>query len=368
MTKAVVCDEVGARLRVDDLQLGAPKSGEVRISVAASAVCHSDLLVHDGTLRSPFPMVLGHEAVGTVMELGEGVTGMAVGDHVVVSTMPQCGECEACRNDERHLCQRVAGPMAEGSLPDGTFRWSREDGTPVRQQAGVGAFAAEIVISALSAVPISPEIPFRSAAMAGCRLITGMGAALNTADIQRGDTVAVIGCGGVGLSVIQAARIAGASEIIAIDLRPDKLELARSVGATTTLAGDVDGLVRTIRGSTARRGVDIAFDIVGVAATFDQALSITRRGGQVILVGVPAPDVVYEIRGYAGILAASKTIKGAWLGWSNVARDIPRFLSYYQSGELQLDELVTAYPVEQINEAFAAVRGGAVACAVIEYA
>jgi NDMA-dependent alcohol dehydrogenase len=367
MPKAAVCVGLNEPLEIQDLDLEPPRAGEVKVRMGASGVCHSDLSIQNGTLMGSFPMVLGHEGAGEIVEIGEGVAGLEVGDHVVVSWVPQCGECYFCEHGQAYLCEAGAMAMATGGLIDGTTRFSR-NGEPVKQMACSGTFSELAVIPAIGAVKIPPEIPFDIAALIGCGVLTGVGAALNTADIAEGDTVAVLGCGGVGLNVIQGAKIAGASEIIAIDMLPTKLDMAKDFGATTLVNASEGDPVSKVMDMTARRGVDVAFEVIGLKPTIEQTIMMTRRGGQAVLVGVPRMEVMLELPAFFGVVLMAKTIKGCWYGSSNVQRDVPRLLEYYTSGRLKLDELISRrIAVGDVNEAFEAMEAGEVARSVINY-
>jgi NDMA-dependent alcohol dehydrogenase len=367
MPKAAVCVGLNEPLEIQELDLEPPRAGEVMVRMGASGVCHSDLSIQNGTLMGAFPIVLGHEGAGEVVGIGEGVHGVSVGDHIVVSWVPQCGECYFCRHGQAYLCEAGAMAMATGGLLDGTTRFSR-DGEPVKQMACSGTFSELAVIPAIGAVTIPKDIPFDIAALIGCGVLTGAGAALNTADIHEGDTVAVIGCGGVGLNVIQGARIAGAAEIIAIDILANKLDMAKEFGATAVIdAGDGDP-VTDVMDMTGGRGVDVGFEVIGLKETIEQTLMMTRRGGEAILVGVPRMDVMLELPAFFGVVLMSKTIKGCWYGSSNVQRDVPRLLEYYKSGELKLDQLISRrIGVHDVNDAFSAMEAGEVARSVIKY-
>lgn len=368
MTRAAVCRGVGRGVEIEELRLSPPQQGELRVRVGAAAVCHSDLLITEGVLRGVFPMVLGHEGAGVVTEVGEDVTDFAVGDHVVATPLPQCGECWHCARGEQFLCERVAGSNLKGGMIDGSTRWVSSAGEAVHQLSGVGAFADELVMPALSAVRMDDDIPFQSAAMVGCRVLTGMGAALNTADITPGDTVVVIGCGGVGLSLIQGARIAGAKVIIAVDLLPTRLQYAKLVGATHTLHGNDDDLRDQVVAITGKRRADVVFDVVGAKATMDQALRLVRRGGEIVVVGVASNTVRFEVPAFNGLLVGSLTVKGSWLGGSHFRPDTTRALEYYRSGDLVLDDLTNdTFTLEDIGDAFAAGEQGTVATAVITF-
>jgi S-(hydroxymethyl)glutathione dehydrogenase/alcohol dehydrogenase len=367
MIKAAVFTGVDTPLEVrDDVELAAPGPGEVRVKIGASGVCHSDLSVQNGTIPMPMPMVLGHEGAGTVMEVGEGVTDVAPGDHVVLSFVPNCQNCYFCNRGQGYLCEKAA--MATmGGLLDGTTRLTSK-GAPLHQMAMLGTFGEEAIVPEVSMVKIDPSIPLRVAALIGCGVLTGVGAALNTASIREGDTVAVIGCGGVGLNVIQGAKIAGAGEIVAVDTFDSKLEMARKFGATQTVkVGEADpaSVISSVSGG---RLADVTFEVIGLKDTIMQALSLTRNGGECILVGVPRLDAILEIPAAFEFLYLNKTIKGCWYGSSNVHDDVPKLLGLYQEGKLKLDELISReIEVDGVNDAFDAMQSGEVARSVITY-
>lgn len=364
MTKAAVHVGLEQPLEIrDDIQVEGPKAGELKVRIAASGVCHSDLSVQNGTIPLPPPIVLGHEGAGVVEEVGDGVTGFAPGDHVVLTFVPQCQECYFCRRGQGYMCEKAA-MLNMGGMLDGTKRLS-SGGQPLSQMAGCGTFSSESIVPAISAVKIDKDIPLTSAALIGCGVQTGVGAALNTASIQKGDTVAVIGCGGVGLNVIQGARIAGAERIIAIDMVESKLQMAKEFGATDFVnAGDGDP-VGQVSGLTGR-GVDAAFEVIGLGPTIEQAINMTRPGGETILVGVPRMDVMLNLNAAFTFLYTAKTIKGCWYGSTNANEDVPKLLELYKSGELKLDELISReITVDQVNEAFDAMKTGEVARSVI---
>ena len=269
----------------DDVEIAPPGPGEVRIKVMASGVCHSDLSVQNGTIPLPTPIVLGHEGSGIVEEIGEGVTRLAVGDHVVLSFVPMCGQCYTCSRGEGFLCENN-GASATGGLLDGTTRLTSQ-GAPLFQMAMLGTFGEHAVVPAISCVKIPDDVPLKVAALIGCGVLTGVGAALNTADIREGDTVAVIGAGGVGLNVIQGARIAGAGEIIAIDMFESKLAMAEEFGATKVVKADEGDPVGEVM-ATNGRGADVAFEVIGLGPTMEQAVNMTRMGGQAVGSGIGA--------------------------------------------------------------------------------
>ncbi|MGI8662492.1 MAG: Zn-dependent alcohol dehydrogenase [Acidimicrobiales bacterium] len=367
MPRAAVCTGLNKPLEVLELDLAAPKANEIEVRMAASGVCHSDLSVQNGTLYGAFPLVLGHEGAGIVAAVGPGVRDFAVDDHVVLSWVPQCGECFFCSKGQGYLCEVGMLGMATGGLLDGTPRFSH-DGHPVMQMACTGTFSERVVVPAIGAVKIEPDIPLEVAALVGCGVLTGAGAALNTADIVEGDSVAVVGCGGVGLNTIQGAAIAGATTIIAVDMFPNKLELAARLGATHLVNAAEGDPVAAVLELTEGRGVDVAFEVIGLKATIDQTIAMARRGGQAVLVGVPRMEVMLETAAFFNVVLAAKTIKGCWYGSANVQREVPRLLGYYKDGRLKLDELISRrIGLDEVNDAFRAIEAGEVARTVIDY-
>jgi S-(hydroxymethyl)glutathione dehydrogenase / alcohol dehydrogenase len=367
MVNAAVLAAVGQPLEIrHDIEVESPHAGEVLVRMAASGVCHSDLSMQNGTLLTPTPIVLGHEGAGVIEAVGEGVTDLAPGDHVVISWVPQCGSCFYCDRGQPEICEG-ASPSVMGYLLDGTTRF-RSQGQALHQMGAAGTFSECSVIPAVSAIKIPADIDLKVAALIGCGVLTGVGAALNTAEISPGDTVAVVGCGGVGLNVIQGAAIAGAAEIIAVDIHPAKLELARTFGATAVVDASRRDPVSGVMDLTAQRGADVAFEVIGLQQTIDQTISMTRRGGQAVLVGVASMDATVNVPAFFGVVLAEKTIRGCWYGGSDVRRDVARILDFYRDGQLNLDGLISqTIALEQVNEAFDALKAGAVARTVIMY-
>lgn len=368
MARAAVLTGVDQPLTLrDDVAVEPPRAGEIRVRVAACGVCRSDLSVQDGTIPIPTPAVLGHEASAVVEEVGEGVGDLVAGDHVVVSWVPQCGSCFYCGRGQPHLCQAADAVLLGGGLLDGSPRL-RLDEAPLFQMCGTGAFSEETVIPACSAVKVPDDLPFDVAALLGCAVLTGVGAALNTATVTPGDAVAVIGCGGVGLNVVQGARLAGAEVVVAVDVNPGKLAAATAFGATHPVdAGAVDPAT-AVRDLTGQRGADVVFEALGLGATIDQAVAMSRRGGQVILVGIPRLDVMLTLPAMLGVVLQERTIKGCWYGSSDIRRDVPRLVDHYRAGRLRLDELVSRrIDLSEVNGALAAMRAGDVVRSVIVY-
>jgi Zn-dependent alcohol dehydrogenase len=265
------------------------------------------------------------------------------------------------------MCDVAVRASRGSAMLDGTTR-ATSQGEELKQMAFSGTFAELTVVPAISVIKIPDDFPLPLAALLGCGVLTGVGAALNTADIAPGDAVAVIGCGGVGLNVIQGARIAGAGRIIAVDRQPAKLELARQFGATDTLDASEADTVRAVRGLTDGRGADVSFEVIGLGPTIEQAVKMTRRGGQVVLVGVPSRDVFLDIEVFADVLLQERKILGCWYGSSDPQRDVPRLIERYRDGTLMLDELVSrTIHLDEVNDAFAAMERGEVARSVIDY-
>ena len=348
----------------DDVELAAPQKGEVRVRIAASGVCHSDVSCQNGTIPMMPPAVLGHEGAGIVEEVGEGVTRVQPGDHVVLTFVPQCRECFYCKRDQGYACDEYS-KVGGGGLLDGTRRLTRGT-TQLGQMSFLGTFAEAAVVPEICLVKIDKDIPLKAAALIGCGVQTGVGAALNTANIRKGDAVAVIGCGGVGLNVIQGARIAGADKIIAVDLMQSKLDMAKEFGATDFVNAGEGNAIAEVQRLTNERGADVVFEVIGLGPTIDQAINMTRKAGECVLVGVPRLDVMMNLNAAFTFLYGVKTIKGCWYGSTNADKDVPKLLDLYKKGELKLDELISReIKLEDVNEAFDAMQAGEVARSVI---
>jgi S-(hydroxymethyl)glutathione dehydrogenase/alcohol dehydrogenase len=367
MSKAAVHVGLDQPLEIrDDIEVAAPKAGELKVRIAASGVCHSDLSVQNGTIPLPPPIVLGHEGAGVVEEVGEGVTGFEVGDHVVLTFVPECGECFFCQRDQGFMCEKSSA-LNMGGMLDGTKRLT-SGGNPLSVMAGCGTFSEVTVVPSISAVKIDKDVPLKIAALLGCGVQTGVGAAMNTASIRKGDTVAVVGCGGVGLNVIQGARIAGAEKIIAVDMIESKLQMAKEFGATDFVNAGEGNPVAAVQKLSGEKGVDVAFEVIGLGPTIEQAMQMTRPGGETILVGVPRMDVMLNINPAFSFIYTAKTVKGCWYGSSNVHREVPKLLELYKAGELKLDELISReIGLDDVNSAFDAMKSGEVARSVIVY-
>jgi S-(hydroxymethyl)glutathione dehydrogenase/alcohol dehydrogenase len=358
--KAVVVHELN-RFAVENVELAPPKAGEVKVKMVAAGVCHSDLSAINGTIPQPLPLVLGHEGAGVVVEVGEGVLNCKPGDHVVMSFVPNCGKCFHCVRGEAFLCR--ATPKG-GMMADGTSRLRLGD-QPLAVFCALGNMAEYVVCPSISVVPVAKDVPLQVAALIGCGVTTGVGAAINTAKVKPGSTVAVFGCGGVGIAAIQGARIAGAARIFAVDLSPEKLELAKRFGATDLIHADEAG--KAILDQTKGIGVDYAFEAIGKAAVVEAAVAVTRRGGTTVAVGVG--KVSEQITLNALIFPLSgKTLCGCMFGSANPLHDFPKLLDLYRAGKLDLEGMVTKrYTIDQAPQAFEDLEKGLNARGVITF-
>jgi len=363
--RAVVCRELNKPVVVEPITVDAPQRGEVSVKLAACGVCHSDLSATNGTIPMQPPLILGHEAAGEVVEVGEGVSGFAVGDHVVSSFIYMCGKCRFCSMGRPVLCLEQG--KAFTTLPDGTLRTKDAAGKPLSVFSGCGVMSEYATMHVDNLVKIDPKIPLDRAALVGCAVTTGVGAVFNTARVERGSTVAVFGCGGVGLNVIQGAAIAGAERIVAIDTMPEKLEMAKTFGATETLlAQKGEDLVKPLKKMTAG-GPDYAFECVGSGELAGTAYRAIRRGGLAVVVGVAKPGDSTSIRTMS-LPFEEKTITGSYFGSCVPRIDFPRMLQLYMAGRLKLDELITRrYKIDEAPQAFADLASGKNARGVIVF-
>ncbi|GIF38504.1 alcohol dehydrogenase catalytic domain-containing protein [Actinoplanes xinjiangensis] len=339
----------------DDVTVLGPGPGEVRLRVRAAGVCHSDLSALRGALPQPVPAVLGHEAAGDVIEVGDGVDDLAPGDRVAVNWLPACGVCTHCRRGEDHLC--MTHVMAGYVIP----RFAAGD-LQIFGMAGCGSFAEEMVVPRAGAVKIDDDVPYEVAALVGCGVTTGVGAVINTARVRPGDSVVVIGCGGVGIAAIQGARLAGAAHIMAVDTVPARHEAARRFGATHTATPDELG---DLQAEVMPEGFDHAFDVVAVPQTLRTAWSATRRGGQVVVVGAGRAEDTVEFSPFE-LLFEGKTIIGSLYGSADPHRDFPRLLALWRAGRLDIDGMISRrLRLDQAGDALAALGSGDVIRQVI---
>jgi Zn-dependent alcohol dehydrogenase len=339
------------------VELAPPRAGEVLVRLYAGGVCHSDLNAIDGTAPTRCPAVLGHEGAGVVEAIGEGVE-LAPGTRVVLSWLPACGACEECLRGLPHLCARTWEAMATGGLLDGTPRLSR-DGEPVYHYSFLSAFAERAVVPAACAIPIPDDVPLSVAALVGCAITTGTGAVWRTAGVRPGERVAVLGCGGVGLSAVLGAVAAGADPIVAVDVAPEKLEAALRLGATDAVpwVGSAEETAEQIR-AVCNGGVDYAFEATGRTEAAQAAFLATRARGAAVLIGIPRADAVLSLPALS-IPRMERRVLGSIYGSARPERDFPALLRLYQRGRLPLDKLISArLPLEGIDDAFALMREG----------
>jgi S-(hydroxymethyl)glutathione dehydrogenase / alcohol dehydrogenase len=360
--RAAVLYEYGAPLVVEEVELEPPREGEVLVRLAASGVCRSDLHTIEGVHPWVLPVVMGHEGAGVVEEVGPGVTHVAPGDHVVLSWLPYCGRCRFCAAGRANLCEDLGWSLG-GTMMDGTTRFHR-DGVRIHHY-NTSSFAERTVVPAQTAIPVDRSLPLEELALMGCAVMTGVGAVLNTARARPGESVVVVGCGGVGLSAVQGAAVAGTRPIVAVDAVATKLELARELGAThgvDSSQGDAAARVREILGG----GADHVVEAVGRPETIELALELVGRGGQAVLVGLAPPEARIAFDPLT-MAFEERAIRGSWYGGCRPAADFPMLVDLYRAGRLRLDALVTTCPLEGVNDAFEAMRRGEVARSVIVF-
>ena len=341
----------------DDVEIEAPRAGEVLVRVAHCGVCHSDLSLVNGTYPFMAPTVLGHEAAGIVEEIGPGITTLAPGDKVVLSPIPVCNNCYWCARGEYGCCVNAAS-ISTGTFVDGHTPLSRQ-GLPVLRGVGLGGFAEYVITTETGAIKVDPDTPLDVACVIGCAVQTGVGAVLNTARVPEGATVLVGGAGGIGISIVQGAQIAGATKIIVSDPVAERRERARQFGATDVVDPTSDDLLGAVHALTGGIGVDFAFDAVGAGAVIESCIWATRNGGTTVLVGAGGMDQTVTLAPPVLITLTERKLMGCLLGGSNGRRDIPRLLALWRAGRLDLEGMITARrPLAEINEAMADMTAG----------
>ena len=342
-------------LVVEELELDEPHAGELLVRVAAAGLCHSDLSVINGARPRPVPMALGHEAAGVVERVGAGVTDVAEGDHVVLTFVPSCGQCDRCSSGNPAMCRPAAAANGAGRLLSGGQRFARADGTPVFQHLGVSAFSEHTIVARGSAVVVDKDIPLDTAVLVGCGVLTGAGAVLNTGGVRPGDSVAVIGLGGVGLSAIMGAALANATPLIAVDPVAAKRDLAMELGATAAFAPDeAEQGIKDLTGG----GADFVIECVGIPAVMEQAYRCTGPAGTTIYVGLPHPSKQLSVAALS-VIAEGRTIQGSYMGSAAPQRDVPRLLKLWRAGRLPLEKLrAGTLELNSVNEAMDTLHGG----------
>jgi S-(hydroxymethyl)glutathione dehydrogenase/alcohol dehydrogenase len=358
--RAAICEAVDKPLSVEDVIRGEPGPRDVVVRVVASGVCHSDLSVLDGTIPLRKPAILGHEGAGVVDWVGSEVSGIAAGDRVIGTFIPACGACHFCLHDQSHLC-------AQNMAISKSKRGARADGTVLQPMSGLGTFAESMVCDQMSLVRVETDLPDEQLALLGCGVTTGVGAALNTAKVWPGASVAVIGCGGVGQSIVQGARIAGAARIVAIDPVALKRQTALQLGATDAIDPTGDDPVAQVKELTGGLGVDFAFEAIGNPATVRQAFDMASNGGACVVVGVSRSDIELSFPASAFVFK-EKRVLGSMFGSAQVRRDFLRFIRLVESGRLEVDDMVSRrIGLDDVNDAFEAMRTGDVIRSVIVF-
>ncbi|MEM7255148.1 MAG: Zn-dependent alcohol dehydrogenase [Pseudomonadota bacterium] len=361
--KAAVLYEPNKPLVVEEVELDEPQAGEVLVKMAAAGVCHSDYHIMKGEWGSPMPVVLGHEGAGIVERVGPGVTRLSPGQHVILNFRANCGACHYCTVGRPVLCDGIETPRT--SMFDGTNRLHK-NGTPIHHMARTACFAEYTVVPESGAVPVRSDMPLDKACLVGCAVMTGVGAVTNTARVEPGSSVAVIGCGGVGLNCVQGAVLAGAQQIVAVDMLDNKLEYAKEFGATHTVnAGNGDAVARVLE--LTGGGVDYAFEAIGNSHTISQAYDMCRLGGSAIIVGM-APENDEVTLNALSFPRTERSIIGSWYGGARPWVDLPRMAELYLNGKLKIDPLISrTYSLDEINVAYDALAAGEVARSVIVF-
>lgn len=355
--KAVVARSKGAPVTVENIVVPDPGPGEAVVAVQACGVCHTDLHYREGGINDEFPFLLGHEAAGVVESVGEGVTEVAPGDFVVLNWRAVCGDCRACRRGRPQYCFATFNAEQKMTL---------EDGTELSPALGIGAFAEKTLVAAGQCTKVDPEADPAAVGLLGCGVMAGIGAAINTGNVGRGDSVAVIGCGGVGIAAVAGARLAGAAKIIAIDLDPRKLEQAVALGATHTIDASKDDVVTKVQELTDTFGADVVIEAVGRPETWEQAFYARDLAGTVVLVGVPTPDMKVPELPLIDVFGRGGSLKSSWYGDCLPSRDFPMLVDLYRQGRLDLDAFVTErIGIDDVEAAFDKMHGGDVLRSVV---
>ncbi|MEV2277064.1 S-(hydroxymethyl)mycothiol dehydrogenase [Nocardiopsis sp. NPDC049922] len=354
--RGVVARSQGSPVELTTVLVPDPGPGEAVVAVRTCGVCHTDLHYREGGISDDFPFLLGHEAAGVVESVGADVTTVAPGDHVVLNWRAVCGDCRACRRGRPQYCFATRNATRAMTL---------EDGTPLSPALGIGAFAERTLVAAGQCTPVDPDASPAAVGLLGCGVMAGIGAAVNTGGVERGDSVAVIGCGGVGCAAVAGARLAGAARIIAVDLDDRKLDRARGLGATHTVNARDDDPVTAVRGLTGGFGADVVIEAVGTPQTYEQAFYARDLAGTVVLVGVPTPEMRLELP-LLDVFARGGALKSSWYGDCLPSRDFPVLVDLYRQGRLDLDAFVSEeIGLEDVEEAFARMRRGEVLRSVV---
>lgn len=366
-TRAAIAYKAGAPLEIDTIDLEGPKAGEVLIENMATGVCHTDAFTMSGDdPEGEFPVVLGHEGAGIVREIGEGVTSVAVGDHIIPLYTPECRECDFCLNPKTNLCQSIRSTQGRGLMPDGTSRFSL-NGEPILHYMGTSTFSNFCVLPEIAVAKVRKDAPFEKICYIGCGVTTGIGAVVFDAKVEPGSTVAVFGLGGIGLNVIQGAKMVGASKIIGIDINPSKVELAKKFGMTDFInPKETPNVVEAICDLTGG-GVDYSFECIGNVDVMRQALECTHKGwGESLIIGVAGAGKEISTRPFQ--LVTGRVWRGSAFGGARGRTDVPKIVDWYMDGKINIDDLIThTMPLEEINTAFDLMHEGKSIRSVVVY-
>ncbi|MHA7263514.1 S-(hydroxymethyl)mycothiol dehydrogenase [Arthrobacter sp. TMN-37] len=357
--KAVVVREKNAPASIETILVPDPGPGEALVDILTCGVCHTDLHYKQGAITDDFPILLGHEASGVVNAVGPDVTGIAPGDRVILNWRAVCGECRACRRGEAQYCFNTH---------NATQRMTLADGTVLTTALGIGAFAEKTLVAAGQCTKVDDDVDPAAVGLLGCGIMAGIGAAINTGAVARGESVAVIGCGGVGIAAIAGARLAGATTVIAVDIDSNKVDMAKALGATHGVDSSAEDAVEAIRALTGGHGADVVIDAVGRPETFRQAFYARDLAGRAVLVGVPTPEMMLELP-LADVFGRGGALKSSWYGDCLPSRDFPMLVQHYKQGNLDLDAFVSErIGLDQVEEAFGRMHEGKVLRSVVEVA
>ncbi|RKQ60272.1 S-(hydroxymethyl)glutathione dehydrogenase/alcohol dehydrogenase [Vogesella indigofera] len=366
--KAAVAWAAGQPLSIEDIEVMPPQAGEVRVRIVASGVCHTDAFTLSGEdPEGIFPCILGHEGGGIVESVGEGVTSVAVGDHVIPLYTPECGECKFCKSGKTNLCQKIRATQGKGLMPDGTTRFSK-DGQPIYHYMGTSTFSEYTVLPEISLAKVNPAAPLEEVCLLGCGVTTGMGAVVNTAKVKAGDSVAIFGLGGIGLSAIIGARMAGAGRIIGIDINESKFELAKKLGATDVInPKSFDKPIQDVIVEMTDGGVDFSFECIGNVNVMRSALECCHKGwGESVIIGVAGAGQEISTRPFQ--LVTGRVWRGSAFGGVRGRSELPDYVERYLNGEFRLDDFIThTMPLQDINTAFDLMHEGKSIRSVIHY-
>ncbi|QGZ74946.1 S-(hydroxymethyl)glutathione dehydrogenase/class III alcohol dehydrogenase [Aeromonas hydrophila] len=366
--KAAIAWGPGQPLSIEEIEVMPPQAGEVRVRIVATGVCHTDAFTLSGEdPEGVFPCILGHEGGGIVESVGEGVTSVKVGDHVIPLYTPECGECKFCKSGKTNLCQKIRATQGKGLMPDGTTRFSK-DGQPIYHYMGTSTFSEYTVLPEISIAKVDPAAPLEEVCLLGCGVTTGIGAVMNTAKVKEGESVAIFGLGGIGLSAVIGARLAKAGRIIAIDINESKFELARKLGATDCInPNDYDKPIQEVIVELTDGGVDFSFECIGNVKVMRAALECCHKGwGESVIIGVAGAGQEISTRPFQ--LVTGRVWRGSAFGGVRGRSELPSYVQRYMQGEFKLDDFIThTMPLEQINEAFELMHEGKSIRSVIHY-